>query len=118
MTSRLTKAQIAERDEARERLRAMFAEIERPVVHTVLRSVSRSGMSRDISLLVANGGELVDITYYAAKATGHRLIDKGRRAIRVHGCGMDMGFSLVYDLSHTLFSPAERAGYVISHRWA
>ena len=114
----LTKAAMAERDDARQRLREIFDGVERPTVHTVLRSVSRSGRSRDISLFVVSGGELTDITWLTAKATGHRLIDKGQRAIRVNGCGMDMGFSLVYDLSHTLFSPVERAGYVISHRWA
>jgi hypothetical protein len=87
-------------------------------VYTIMRHVSSSGMSRNISLVIANGDEVIDITYYAAHALGDKLIEsKGHRAIRVNGCGMDMGFHLVYSLSSVLFAGEDRAGYKLSHRW-
>jgi hypothetical protein len=87
-------------------------------VYTIMRHVSSSGMSRNISLVIANGDEVIDITYYAAHALGDKLIEsKGHRAIRVNGCGMDMGFDLVYNLSSVLFTGQERAGYVLKQGW-
>ena len=87
-------------------------------VYTIMRHVSSSGMSRNISLVIANGDEVIDITYYAAHALGDKLIEsKGHRAIRQHGCGMDMGFNLVYNLSSVLFTGQDRAGYVLKQGW-
>jgi hypothetical protein len=87
-------------------------------VYTIMRHVSSSGMSRNISLVIANGEEIIDITYYAAHALGDKLIEsKGHRAIRVNGCGMDMGFHLVYNLSSVLFTGQDRAGYVLKQGW-
>ena len=83
-------------------------------VYTLVRHVSTSGMSRDISLFVAQGGEIIDITFYAAHAIGWRLVERnGRRAIRVSGAGMDMGFHTVYTLASVLYSGAVEgnAGY-------
>jgi hypothetical protein len=71
---------------------------------TVLRHVSTSGMSRDISVFVNFNGETKDITWYVAKAMNEKLKEvNGHRAIRVTGCGMDMGFNLIYNLSWTLY---------------
>ena len=87
-------------------------------VYTILRHVSSSGMSRNISLVIADGNDIADITYYAAQALGDKLIEsKGHRAIRVNGCGMDMGFHLIYNLSSVLFKGQDRAGYVLKQRW-
>lgn len=87
-------------------------------VYTILRHKSDSGMSRDISLLIAQGDEIIDITYYAAQALGDNPIEsKGHRAIRVRGAGMDMGFHLVYNLSSVLFHGQDRAGYVLKQGW-
>ena len=89
-------------------------------VYTLNRHTSASGMSRDISLFVAQGGEIIDITYYAAHAIGWRLVERnGRRAIRVSGAGMDMGFHTVYTLSSVLYSGAVEgdAGYALRHEW-
>ena len=73
-------------------------------VYTILRHVSSSGMSRDISVAIGAGNDIQDITWYVSRAMGETLRDsKGHRAIRVGGCGMDMGFNLVYNLSRTLF---------------
>ncbi len=92
-------------------------------VYTVLRSVSASGMTRHISLVVAGVGNdgkpaVYDITYHASKVLGEKLQERnGHRTIRVNGCGMDMGFHLVYELSSVLFAGQDRAGYVLSQRW-
>ena len=120
-----TKAQIQERDEARTRLRDLVEQSQKrrdgsPVIYTFLRHVSKSGMSRDISLKIVDGdGTLRDITYTAALTLGYKPKDRhGSRVIRVGGCGMDMGFHLVYSVSHALYDGQDRAGYVISHEWA
>lgn len=87
-------------------------------VYTILRHVSTSGMSRDISLVIAQGDEIIDITYYVAHAMGEKVSEsKGHRVIKQNGAGMDMGFNLVYNLSSVLFAGQERAGYVLKQGW-
>ena len=66
-------------------------------INCILRHVSRSGMSREISLLK---GEL-DITWNVAHFLGYKQGNRG--GIKISGCGMDMGFALVYELSRKLF---------------
>jgi hypothetical protein len=95
-------------------------------VYTVLRSVSSNGMSRTISLKVARGGQILDLTYFASVVLGWPLVEKnGSRALRVGGCGMDMGFHTVYTLASVLFRDkyqgqpkAVDAGYSLSQAWA
>src|SRR6185369_5751974 len=71
-------------------------------VYTVLRHVSRSGMMRRIDLYANNpDGGLIYLSGYAAGALDYPRPDNG---IKVSGCGMDMGFHLVYNLSRTIFS--------------
>ncbi len=108
-----------EKDEARQKLRDIFATQDRPTVYTVLRHVSSSGMSRDISLFTVHEGRLWNVTYLAGKAIGETVRDrKGQWVIRVNGCGMDMGFHLVYELSCYVYAGQDRAGYVLSQEWA
>jgi hypothetical protein len=118
----LTKKQQSEQQEARETLRQMFGERDRKTVYTILRHVSSSGMSRDISLKMLDGdGTLRDITYLACIAMGDKPKDKnGNRVVRVGGCGMDMGFHVVYNLSYSLYRDVglDRPGYVLHHEWA
>lgn len=71
-------------------------------VSTILRHVSRSGMSRSISLVVARADGVVDITYRASQALGE-AIDQKNDGVKVPGAGTDMGFHLVYSLSRTLW---------------
>jgi hypothetical protein len=118
----MTATTVKDKDLSTQRLLEEYLTDTR-TVYTILRSVSASGMTRHISLVVAgldNTGApaLYDITYHAAKVLGEKLQDhKGHRTIRVNGCGMDMGFHLVYELSSVLFAGQDRAGYVLSHRW-
>ena len=110
-------------------------------IYTVLRHVSRSGMSRKIDLYKIEDGQPIFLTGHAAKVLGERW-DFDRGGIVVGGCGMDMGFHLVYNLSYALFKdgfecigdgcPANDhnngdrdytphmhsdPGYALNHRW-
>lgn len=110
---------ITDQELQREELvKEYFSGEERATVYTILRRVSSSGMTRHISLKIAQGGEIYDITYNAALALGEKLHDvNGFNTIKVNGAGMDMGFHLVYSLSSVLFHGQERAGYKIAQRW-
>ena len=110
---------ITDQELAREELvKEYFSGEERATVYTILRRVSSSGMTRHISLKIAQGGEIYDITYNAALALGDKLHDvNGFNTIKVNGAGMDMGFHLVYNLSSVLFHGQDRAGYKIAQRW-
>lgn len=73
-------------------------------IGVILRHVAPSGMKRWLSLVVVWDGKIQDITYLAAQALGDKLVDKhGSNTIAMGGCGMDMGFALVYNLSRVLF---------------
>ena len=72
-------------------------------VYTKLTHVSRSGMSRSIEVYLAEGRDnLTDITWQVARATNSR-VDNNHGGIVMQGCGMDMGFALVYGLGRTLY---------------
>ena len=82
---------------------------------TILRRVSARGMSRVISVLViADYHEIICVDYYISKLLGIplRQTDQGRGLV-VSGCGMDMGFDLVYQISYALFGD----GYSLSQTW-
>lgn len=70
-------------------------------VHTVLRKVSASGMSRQIDLYKLTADGPLYLSGHAATAAGFRRHKSG--AIVIGGCGMDMGFAAVYELSRVLF---------------
>jgi hypothetical protein len=99
---RPTKKQQAEADkaEAIERLRKILKPGD--TVRTVLRHVSSSGMSRVIDLYAVSGGDLIWLSGMASTACGFKM-DPKRQGIRIGGCGMDMGFAIVYELSSVLF---------------
>ena len=72
-------------------------------IFTNLTHVSRSGMSRSIECYLAQGRDnLTDITWLVARATNSR-VDNTHGGIIMGGCGMDMGFALVYNLGRTLY---------------
>ncbi len=90
---------MAERDEAIAKLREWLKPGD--PVYTILRHVSRSGMQREIGIVTMNEGSDLHPNYLVAKALGMR---QGKRdGIIMGGCGMDMGFALVYELSHALW---------------
>lgn len=98
-------------------------------VYTVLRHVSASGMSRLIDLYVIRDGDPWRITYHVARAIGESY-DQRKEALRMGGCGMDMGFQAVYCLGSALWptgtpephgrrngEPDSDGGYALKHRW-
>lgn len=78
-------------------------------VYGLVRSVSKSGMSRKISFHVIkelNDGSLtiMDITGYVACILNKKIIvdTHGRRCIKIYGAGMDMVFHTIDNLSKEL----------------
>lgn len=117
---------IARAEYARDQLRAMLKPGQK--VYTTLRHVSKSGMMRRISLLIVVDGELRNIDNLAADAMGDVNTGNG---IKATGCGMDMGFHLVYNLGYYLWpngtpephgtrngEPDRDGGYALKHDWA
>lgn len=71
-------------------------------LQAIIRQVSNSGMSRSISFKVIYKKELIDLSWWISKALEYPFNDK-KHAIKVSGCGMDMAFHVVHNLSHVLF---------------
>lgn len=91
---------VALRDQARAQLREVLPP--GATAYTILRHVSRSGMMRRISVVAMRDGEPCDVTYLVSVATGIARNRDGD-ALAVGGCGMDMGFHVVYELSYALY---------------
>lgn len=126
-----TARKEAEREDAKTRLLAMLKPGDR--VYTVLRHVSASGMSRRISLVVATTDQegkpaVTSIDWLAARLLSYRQHDRG--GLIVGGCGMDMGFHVVYALGSALWpdgtpaphgtrngKPDTAGGYALKHEW-
>ena len=126
----------ADKKEAIERLHELL----KPgsVIYTIARHVSRSGMQREISCAVVSpasttphtkmGYDVDTIDHLVCNALGYRRGKHG--GIVVGGCGMDMGFHLVYNLGRVLYpdgtkkphgmrngKPDSDGGYALKHRW-
>lgn len=111
----MTRQQTAERHDAITKLREWIKPGD--TVYTILDNVSRSGMSRAIRVLIPTkyttdsdpDSERIDFihpNWAVGKALGLRHWKRNGReqdALVVGGCGMDMGFHLVYTLSHVLY---------------
>ncbi len=100
-------------------------------VYTVLRHVSKSGMQHEISVVIpvapisqehdkdsklvtASIVNFVHPSYIIAALLGRRYTEAhGHNAVVCGGCGMDMGFDLVYNLSARLYGD----GYKIRQEW-
>ena len=144
------KQKREERDEAIKRLRELVKPGDQLV--TVMRHRSASGMSRSIDVYMMYTIKAKDrydktlrpsarinwlwLSFNIARACGFQW-DAARESIRVGGCGMDMGYHIVYTLGRVLFpkggalkhSPREAqerragetketdGGYLLSHRW-
>ncbi len=111
------KTNKTEREEAKTRLLEWLKPGD--TVHTILEHVSSSGMQRTIRLVVLkvddNGKPYaLHPNYNASQLLGIRQANKrAGDGLVVRGCGMDMGFHLVYELSGALFGD----GYALKHAW-
>ena len=88
------------KQEARERVLKLVKPGD--TVYTILRHVSRSGMQRVIDLIVLTEDGPQSIAHQTAVLTDTPL-DRDRWGVKARGAGMDMGFHIVYELSHQLF---------------
>lgn len=102
-----TTVRTDEKADARDRLSALLPP--GTTVYGIVRTVSRSGMSRTIDFYVFPGGEPVFLSALFARLLGLR---QKEGALVVRGCGMDMVFSLVYDVSAALHGD----GYALTGR--
>ncbi len=120
---------------------------ERPVLTTILRHVSQSGMMRHIDVYWLCGQDKpakwdqrryprnrIYLSGLIAKICDRRRAKDGY-ALKVGGCGMDMGFHVVYNFSSVIFpdgfryrkneghrngDPSKRdkdGGYALTHEW-
>lgn len=94
----MTTKKQREASEALEQLRKMISPGDK--IYGIVRSVSRSGMSRVISFYKIGADGPVYLTGYMAKALDYRRADDG---LKVNGCGMDMIFDTVYNLGRVLW---------------
>ena len=117
-TSTLIKQEkTAQHSESRQFLLDTFAGDDKPELFTILRHVSSSGMTRHISIKYIKNGQLMDLTWHAARVLDWSLVDGFNRAIKVGGCGMDMGFHLVYSLSCALYGSDHDNAYKLKQNW-
>lgn len=81
-------------------------------IYLILRHVSQSGMARDIDMFIIKDNEPLLIGWKASNLVGERW-HKDNYGIRITGCGMDMGFSLVASLAKILFGDYKK----LNHYW-
>lgn len=104
--------QTTEQTEAIELLRSQLPE--GTTVYTIVRKVSSSGMSRNISAFIVADGGIWDITYLLIRAgLFPRARGKNAEGVSVQGCGMNMGFHLVYSVAQVIHND----GYALNQRW-
>lgn len=137
------KVTAQEKAEAIEKLRQWYPP--GSTVYTIVRNVSRSGMQREIGVVLLQpqaDGSIVDLhpNYLVGLAIGARM---GKRdGLIMHGCGTDMGFEIAYHLGRALYQDRfvcsgkdchsndhtngdrnyephahSDAGYALRHRW-
>lgn len=105
----MTKKSDAEKAEAIATLRK-FGVKPGATIYTIVKHCSRSGMQRSIACYVVTRNKQYDKTKYeptdisglVARAIGARRDDKNG-GVKQGGCGMDMGFHVVYCLGRAMF---------------
>lgn len=95
-----------EKNDAIKELKELFKK-GKYTVYTVLRHVSRSGMMRRISCFVMVNNQPINIDWYIEKLGTYQR-HKNKEGLLISGCGMDMGFSLVYNTSAVVY----RGGFI------
>jgi len=106
-------------DQAKDSLRDILRQGD--TVHCILRHVSASGMSRAIDFYVIKDNRPIWLSGYIAAALDYK--PSGHTGIAVKGCGMDMGFAVVYNLARTLWPEGNASrtdkdsGYLLKSEW-
>ena len=88
-------------------------------IYMNLNHVSRSGMLRHISFFVNKRNKSINLDYYIAEICDYKRAKDG--SLKVSGCGMDMGFAVVYELGRCLWPKGykgdNRGGYSLKYQW-
>lgn len=102
-TAKTETRPMSEKEEARAELLKILSPGD--TVYTLLRHVSASGMTRHIDVYTIQDDKPIYLTAYVAKACEIRRLGPGapRWSLVVGGCGMDMGFYVVYTLGRVLW---------------
>lgn len=106
-----------EKQEAREQLKEIIGDTR--TIYTKLNHVSRSGMYRVIDVFIIQDNKPLRISWSVAKAIGNKY-DRRHEGVGIGGCGMDMGFAIVYNLSMALFCPDKydhESAYTLKQEW-
>lgn len=85
-------------------------------IYTKLVHVSNSGMFRLISVYLIKENEPYCLDYFIHNL-GIEKRDSRREGLRVSGCGMDMGFHVVYNLMSAIFGPKYDWQKEKRHEW-
>ena len=97
----VTAPKLSEKEKAVVELRELLKPGD--MVYTKLNHVSRSGMTRSIEVMVFRDNAPINLTWRVSEVLGYKIHNK-HWGLKVGGCGMDMGFSVIYNLSSALYS--------------
>lgn len=100
---------MTELETAKDKLIGLLSDTD--TIYTVLRSVSKSGLSRVISFHIVYRGAIINLNYYIGAVLDYKP-SKARDGLVVKGGGMDMGFHVVEMLPRELGIDKK-----IKHRW-
>lgn len=105
---------------AHDTLHKLLGNQERPVIYTVLRHVSKSGMQRVISCYVIENNKPLNISFMISCILAGAPMHKKWTGNVVGGCGMDMGYHIVNSLSTALYCKegyTHEGAYKLKHEW-
>jgi hypothetical protein len=123
----MKKITQADRQDAIKRLRKLL----KPgaTVYTVLRHRSASGMYRVVDVYIIKQNTPLRLSWSVALATDAGY-DTKHEGVKAPGCGLDVGFQIVYNLGAALWpkgtkkphgtrngEPDTAGGYALNHRW-
>lgn len=94
----------AQEKEARAHLKKVLRKDDK--LYAVIKSVSRSGMTRRMEFYYIRKNKPRLITPWIARACGYS--DDCYKGMLVKGCGMDMIFAVVYDVSAVLYGDGNK----------
>lgn len=112
---------IETKEDAKQFLLNLFKDDQNITLYTILKHVSTSGMMRHIDVIYIKDNQPINLNYYIEKLglfkRAKSYATKNADSLRVSGCGMDMGYHVVYTLSAVLYGYQNKGAYKINHKW-
>ena len=108
---------LTEKYQLRNESRARLLDLLPPgsTLYAIIRTVAPSGLSRTMSFYAMKDNRPVWITRDVARMLDLPMVNGARDVARVRGGGMDMVFSVAYDLSCMIHHGQPNAGYTLKH---